>query len=95
MAGDKESGVVLLRRANQFVLAWFVATLVFSYSVPQFQKSRFAKASYVACDNPRSISRVSRGKSLLYVKVNDNRLGRLREGADEKYVCLLLSQIAD
>ncbi|KKO45284.1 hypothetical protein WG68_11205 [Arsukibacterium ikkense] len=93
--GLRKSKSIVFKRANEFVLAWFIATLVIAYSIPQLQKSRFEKASYVACDNPRSISRVSRGKSLIYVKVNDNQLARLPEGADKKYVCLMLEQIAD
>lgn len=93
--GLRQSNNIIYQHASMFLVAWFVATLVIAYSIPQLQKSRFETASYVACDNPRSISRVSRGKSLIYVKVNDNQLEILPEEAKGKYACQMLSKIAD
>ncbi|WP_372625389.1 hypothetical protein [Arsukibacterium sp.] len=93
--GLRQSKNIVCKHASMFLVAWFVATLVIAYSIPQLQKSRFSKASYVACDNPKSISRISRGESLIYVKSNDNQLARLPEKAKEKYACLMLEQIAD
>ena len=91
--GLRQSNNIIYQHASMFLVTWFVATLVIAYSIPQLQKSRFEKASYVACDNPKSISRVSRGKSLIYVKVNDNQLEILPEEAKEKYACQILAQI--
>lgn len=93
--GLRNSDSIILRHANAFIVAWFIATLIISYSIPQLQKSRFEKASYIACDNPKSISRVSRGKSLIYVKLNDNQLASLPDGAREKHACQMLAEIAD
>lgn len=70
--GLRKSENTIYRHASVFLVGWFVASLAIAFSIPQLQKSRFEKTSYVACDDPKSISRVSRGKSLIYIKSKES-----------------------
>lgn len=66
-AGAKKRFSWLLRHASQLVIGWFVLTLVLAFLIPFVMQNRLEKAGYVGCENPRVISRVSRGESLIYV----------------------------
>ena len=69
-AGAKNKLLWVRSYSNQLVIGWFIATLIFAYFIPVVMQSRLEKAGYVACDNPQVISRVSRGKSLIFVHKN-------------------------
>lgn len=69
-AGAKNTLLWVRRYSNQLVIGWFIATLILAYFIPVVVQSRLEKAGYVACDNPQVISRVSRGKSLIFVHEN-------------------------
>ena len=69
-AGAKNKLLWVRSYSNQLVIGWFIATLILAYFIPVVMQSRLEKAGYVACDNPQVISRVSRGKSLIFVHKN-------------------------
>jgi hypothetical protein len=69
-AGAKNKLLWVRSYSNQLVIGWFIATLIMAYLIPVVVQSRLEKAGYVACDNPQVISRVSRGKSLIFVHEN-------------------------
>ena len=69
-AGAKNKLLWVRSYSNQLVIGWFIASLILAYFIPVVMQSRLEKAGYVACDNPQVISRVSRGKSLIFVHKN-------------------------
>lgn len=87
--GLRQSNNIVYQHASLFLVAWFVVTLVIAYSIPQLQKSRFNKAHYIACDNPNFVSRVSRGESLIYVRLTDEQQSMLADGKTKRFVCAL------
>ncbi|MAD73987.1 MAG: hypothetical protein CML20_04180 [Rheinheimera sp.] len=70
--GLRKSENTIYRHASVFLVGWFVASLAIAYSISIVQKSRLEEASYLACDAPESLSRVSRGKSLIYIKSEES-----------------------
>lgn len=57
-----------LKFASLFVVAWFVAMLLLANVLPYYLQNRFEQAGYTPHDNPREISRVAKGKNMIYIK---------------------------
>lgn len=56
------------RYSNQIVIFWFVAMLIVANLIPYNLQQKFEMAGYTKCDDPREISRISRGESSVYTK---------------------------
>ena len=68
IAGLKRGQSAVARWASPAILAWFAATLVLANVLPDRLADTLTAAGYHAIDDPREISRVSRGASVVFVK---------------------------
>lgn len=82
----------LRRYANQLVVGWFITTLALAFCIPLVMQHRLDNAGYVACNNPQVISRVSRGKSLIFVHKNAFSGGCQETNVQAKLVCQLFAE---
>lgn len=79
-AGAKNKLLWVRSYSNPLVIGWFITTLILAYFIPVVMQHRLNSAGYVACDNPQVISRVSRGKSLIFV--HKDAFSRLNQDAN-------------
>jgi hypothetical protein len=68
IVGLKRGQTAVARWASPVILAWFAGTLVLANVLPDRLADTLTAAGYHAIDDPREISRLSRGKSVIYVK---------------------------
>lgn len=54
--------------AAPVTIAWFAGTLALAHFVPSALSDDLKSAGYQAVDDPREVSRISRGASLIFVK---------------------------
>lgn len=54
--------------AAPVTIAWFAGTLALAHFVPNHLIDDLTSAGYKAVDDPREVSRISRGTSLIFVK---------------------------
>jgi len=67
-AGLKNKLASLLKYANQALLAWFLMMILLANLIPGYLSDKLEAAGYTKCDDPREISRVSKGESSFYIK---------------------------
>ena len=68
IVGLKRGQTAVARWASPVILAWFAATLVLANVLPDRLADTPTAAGYHAIDDPREISHVSRGASVVFVK---------------------------
>lgn len=61
-------GEVTKKYASKILIGWFLFTLVVANVAPIYVNYELENAGYQSCHDPREISRVSPGKSLIYLK---------------------------
>lgn len=66
--GMKRGVAAISGWAAPVTIAWFAGTLALAHFVPNFLSDDLRAAGYQAVDDPREVSRVSRGASLIFVK---------------------------
>jgi hypothetical protein len=59
---------LMVSKAGVLVVGWFLCTLLMAIVLPVVVSSTLNAAGYVACKDPREVSRVAKGKSLVYTK---------------------------
>ncbi|QID19574.1 hypothetical protein G3580_19305 [Nitrogeniibacter mangrovi] len=64
----KQGGTQAPRWVSPVVIGWFIITLVLANVLPQWLADDLTAAGYHAIDDPRVISRVSRGAGFIYLK---------------------------
>ena len=67
-AGLKNKHARLLKHGNQFLVGWFLFMLLLANLIPNYLSNKLEDAGYIECVDPKEISRVSKGKSSLYIK---------------------------
>ncbi len=64
-----ESGARFVDKyANFILIGWVIGILVLANLVPYYLQEKIHKLGYIACDDPREISRIAKGASILYSK---------------------------
>ena len=66
--GLKNKLASLQKFANQALLAWFLTMILLANLIPAYLSDKLETAGYTKCDDPREISRVSKGESSFYIK---------------------------
>ena len=61
--------------ATKISISWFIASLILANIAPFLILRKFENAGYIKCDDPREVSRISRGRSLILVKGNCDAIG--------------------
>ena len=90
-AGAKNKLLWARSHSNRLVIGWFVISLVLAYFIPLVMQNRLERAGYVACDNPQVISRVSRGKSLIFVQKRAFSVPNQEANVQAEAVCKLFA----
>lgn len=89
--GLKHKTSVIYRHAGLLLMGWFIGSVIVAYLIPFVQKNRFEHAGYFSCSNPASISRVSRGSSLIYVRLEQPYPTGLSNSQKNELTCAFLA----
>lgn len=68
IAGRRQMLKPITRWAGPLVLGWLILGLVVANIIPYWLGRSLTSAGYIACHDPKEISRVGRGESLIYQK---------------------------
>lgn len=90
--GLKHKTSVIYRHAGLLLISWFIGSVMIAYLIPFMQKNRFEHAGYFPCSNPASISRVARGSSLIYVRLEQAYLTDLSKSQKSQLTCSFLTK---
>lgn len=66
--GLKNKHARLVKYSNQILIGWFLSMLLLANLIPNYLSNKIEDAGYIKCIDPREISRVSKGESILYIK---------------------------
>lgn len=93
--GLKHKASIIYRHAGMLLMGWFIGSVIIAYLIPFVQKNSFEHAGYFACSNPASISRVSRGSSLIYVRLEQPYPTGLSDSQKNEFTCAFLAKGAE
>ncbi|SEA80273.1 hypothetical protein [Alkalimonas amylolytica] len=93
--GLKHKTSIIYRHAGLLLMGWFIGSVIIAYLIPFAQKNRFEYAGYFPCSNPASISRVARGSSLIYVRLEQAYLTDLSKSQKSQLTCSFLAKGAE
>jgi len=63
-------GMKLVKKyAGLILIGYFIGMLILANVIPYYFQSKFTQSGYYPCDDPKEISRMARGSSIIYSKV--------------------------
>ena len=60
----------LAHRASHFIAGWFIFCLILANIIPYYLEQKITDAGYISCHNQDEISRVAKGESLIFQKLD-------------------------
>jgi len=60
--------------ASVMLVGWFIGILVSANLIPFYLQEKINKLAYIPCDDPREVSRLAKGVSIIYSKTDCNDL---------------------
>jgi len=64
-----EQGAKLVEKyASMILIGWFIFMLAAANAIPYYLQGRIQNLGYYTCDDPKEISRIARGSSIIYSK---------------------------